>query len=107
MDAWWNGGNATVDELSSATSQVERRLAFRGASSPAATSLQNRTHAVSLSSIDSRTPEVGGAAKFMGWIEARASELNPDGSLQIMYGIDGRHELTEESLDHLEGYNGP
>ena len=46
------------------------------------------------------------AAKFMGWIEARASELNPDGSLQIMYGIDGRHELTEESLDHLEGYNG-
>ena len=46
------------------------------------------------------------AAKFMGWIEARASELNPDGSLQIMYGIDGRHQLTEESLDHLEGYNG-
>ena len=46
------------------------------------------------------------AAKFMTWIEARASELNPDGSLQIMYGIDGRHELTEESLEHLEGYNG-
>ncbi len=46
------------------------------------------------------------AAKFMGWIEARASELNPDGSLQIMYGIDGRHKLTEETLDHLAGYNG-
>ena len=46
------------------------------------------------------------AANFMGWIEARASELNPDGSLQIMYGIDGRHELTEETLDHLEGYHG-
>ena len=46
------------------------------------------------------------AAKFMTWIEARASELNPDGSLQIMYGIDGRHELTEESLHHLEGYKG-
>ena len=46
------------------------------------------------------------AAGFMKWIEARAGELNPDGSLQIMYGIDGRHQLTEESLDHLEGYKG-
>jgi GH15 family glucan-1,4-alpha-glucosidase len=44
------------------------------------------------------------AANFMGWIEERASELNPDGSLQIMYGIDGRHQLTEESLTHLAGY---
>jgi GH15 family glucan-1,4-alpha-glucosidase len=43
---------------------------------------------------------------FMRWIEARCAELNPDGSLQIMYGIDGRHELPEESLDHLEGYRG-
>ena len=23
-----------------------------------------------------------------------------------MYGIDGRPELTEETLDHLEGYRG-
>jgi GH15 family glucan-1,4-alpha-glucosidase len=46
------------------------------------------------------------AARFMNWIEARASELNPDGSLQIMYGIDGRHKLTEEILEHLEGYKG-
>ncbi len=46
------------------------------------------------------------AAKFMQWIEARASELNPDGSLQIMYGINGRHELTEETLWHLDGYKG-
>ncbi len=42
----------------------------------------------------------------MHWIEARCRELNPDGSLQIMYGIDGRHTLTEETLDHLEGYKG-
>lgn len=45
------------------------------------------------------------AAKFMNWVEARCHELNPDGSLQIMYGIDGRHLLTEETLDHLEGYD--
>ncbi len=46
------------------------------------------------------------AAAFMGWIEKRVQELEPDGSLNIMYGIDGRHELTEETLDHLEGYRG-
>jgi GH15 family glucan-1,4-alpha-glucosidase len=46
------------------------------------------------------------AARFMDWIEARCHELAPDGSLQIMYGVDGRHTLTEESLDHLEGYKG-
>ncbi|MCG6945092.1 MAG: glycoside hydrolase family 15 protein [Deltaproteobacteria bacterium] len=46
------------------------------------------------------------AAQFMKWLEARSHELNPDDSLQIMYGIDGRHNLTEETLDHLEGYRG-
>lgn len=46
------------------------------------------------------------ASKFMQWLEARCHELNPDGSLQIMYGIDGRHTLTEETLAHLEGYRG-
>jgi GH15 family glucan-1,4-alpha-glucosidase len=46
------------------------------------------------------------AAAFMRWVEARCEELEPDGSLQIMYGIDGRHELGEENLAHLEGYMG-
>ncbi|MDH3770539.1 MAG: glycoside hydrolase family 15 protein, partial [Nitrospirota bacterium] len=46
------------------------------------------------------------ASQFMHWLEARCHELKPDGSLQIMYGIDGRHTLTEETLDHLEGYRG-
>jgi GH15 family glucan-1,4-alpha-glucosidase len=46
------------------------------------------------------------AAAFMRWIEARCGELDSDGALQIMYGIDGRHELLEESLPHLEGYRG-
>ena len=44
------------------------------------------------------------AAQFMHWLEERSADMNPDGSLQVMYGIDGRRELTEESLDHLEGY---
>ena len=48
----------------------------------------------------------GEAAQFMNWLDARCHELNPDGSLQIMYGIDGRHTLTEETLDHLDGYKG-
>ncbi|HXV75893.1 MAG TPA: glycoside hydrolase family 15 protein [Candidatus Polarisedimenticolaceae bacterium] len=46
------------------------------------------------------------AGAFMSWIEARCGELGPDGSLQIMYGIDGRHDLTEHELGHLEGYRG-
>lgn len=46
------------------------------------------------------------AAQFMKWIEARCDELKPDGSLNIMYGINGEHELTEEKLTHLEGYKG-
>ncbi len=46
------------------------------------------------------------AKQFMTWLEARCRELEPDGALQIMYGIDGRHNLQEEVLDHLEGYRG-
>jgi GH15 family glucan-1,4-alpha-glucosidase len=44
------------------------------------------------------------AGAFMRWIEARCSEGNPDGTLQIMYGLDGHHDLAELSLTHLEGY---
>ena len=46
------------------------------------------------------------AAQFMGWLESRCQHSNPDGSLQLMYGIDGRSDLTEETLDHLAGYRG-
>ena len=46
------------------------------------------------------------AGQFMHWLEARCSELNPDGSLQIMYGINGEHCLDETILDHLDGYRG-
>jgi GH15 family glucan-1,4-alpha-glucosidase len=33
-------------------------------------------------------------------------EPNSDGALQIMYGIDGRRDLTESTLDDLSGYGG-
>ena len=46
------------------------------------------------------------AEAFMGWLEERTDEPNPDGSLQIVYGIDGRHDLEEKELDHLAGYRG-
>ncbi len=47
------------------------------------------------------------AAAFAGFMQARAQEESPDaGPLNVMYGIDGRHRLVEETLDHLEGYCG-
>jgi GH15 family glucan-1,4-alpha-glucosidase len=33
-------------------------------------------------------------------------DANEDGALQIMYGIDGRRDLTESTLDELSGYGG-
>jgi GH15 family glucan-1,4-alpha-glucosidase len=46
------------------------------------------------------------AGAFMSWLEARCHERKPDGGLQVMYGLHGEHELTELTLDHLEGYRG-
>jgi alpha,alpha-trehalase len=44
------------------------------------------------------------AEEFMEFV----ADLVPteDGSLQIMYGIDGRRDLTESTRDHLTGYAG-
>src|SRR5438876_135630 len=46
------------------------------------------------------------AGNFLHWLEARMREIPADASLQIVYGIDGRTDLTEQTLDHLEGYRG-
>ncbi|HEX5468166.1 MAG TPA: glycoside hydrolase family 15 protein [Gaiellaceae bacterium] len=48
------------------------------------------------------------AEAFTGWLwdrvlRRRETETGP---LQIMYGIDGRSELTEGILEHFEGYRG-
>jgi alpha,alpha-trehalase len=45
--------------------------------------------------------EAGEFMQFIGDLGA-----NEDGSLQIMYGIDGRRDLTERTLDDLSGYAG-
>lgn len=44
------------------------------------------------------------AEAFMGWLDARCHELKENTPLQPMYTIDGGHDLTEYTLDHLEGY---
>jgi GH15 family glucan-1,4-alpha-glucosidase len=49
----------------------------------------------------------GEAAAFAQFMQARAREEEPsNGPLNVLYGIDGRHDLREETLDHLEGYRG-
>src|SRR5918994_2064474 len=48
------------------------------------------------------------AGAFMGWLEGRFRHPadRESGPLQVMYGIDGREDLPEEELSHLEGYMG-
>jgi len=40
---------------------------------------------------------------FIEWIVERSKETREPGRLQTIYGIDGRTELPEERLDHLDG----
>jgi GH15 family glucan-1,4-alpha-glucosidase len=46
------------------------------------------------------------ATQFVSFLDARCHEMEPDGALQTVYGIDGRHELPEFELNHWEGYKG-
>jgi pentatricopeptide repeat protein len=45
------------------------------------------------------------AAAFAGWLRERVHEqAGGEGPLQIMYRVDGTSDLTEEVLEHWEGY---
>ncbi len=48
------------------------------------------------------------ARAFVGWLSNRVEEQTGEdsGPLKIMYRVDGSSDLTEETLDHLEGYRG-
>jgi GH15 family glucan-1,4-alpha-glucosidase len=48
------------------------------------------------------------ATAFMDWLTDRLAgmHLQESSPLQIMYGIDGRREIPEQLLEHLEGYRG-
>jgi GH15 family glucan-1,4-alpha-glucosidase len=48
------------------------------------------------------------AAKFGKWLKDRTTEQAGDGAgpLKIMYRVDGSSDLSEETLDHFEGWRG-
>jgi GH15 family glucan-1,4-alpha-glucosidase len=46
------------------------------------------------------------AREFMNWVEKQCNDIDQAGNLSLMYGIDGRKDLIEVELDHLEGYKG-
>ena len=61
------------------------------------------TSTVCCGSVSRRKPPA-----FMEWLESALPRTRRPDRLpcRSSYGIDGRHDLTEQTLDHLEGYRG-
>jgi GH15 family glucan-1,4-alpha-glucosidase len=53
-----------------------------------------------------RLGHVDEANAFVRWLGERGSRCGADGTLQLMYAIDGREVLAEAELPHLRGYRG-
>ncbi|WP_460880202.1 glycoside hydrolase family 15 protein [Pontibacter rugosus] len=46
------------------------------------------------------------AKLFIDWVDKQCDDIGDAGHLSLMYAIDGRKDLKETELDHLEGYMG-
>ena len=46
------------------------------------------------------------AARFFHWVDRAGGSCLSGGQLQIMYGVEGERDLTEHTLEHLEGFRG-
>ena len=46
------------------------------------------------------------AGQFLQFLEQRCRDLGEGAGVQVLYGVDGRTELPEILLDHLDGYRG-
>lgn len=44
------------------------------------------------------------AREFIKWVEQRCNDIGDAGNLHLMYALDGKLDLFEKELDHLEGY---
>lgn len=44
------------------------------------------------------------AREFMNWVERQCKDIGNAGHLSLMYALDGKKELHEMELNHLEGY---
>jgi GH15 family glucan-1,4-alpha-glucosidase len=53
-----------------------------------------------------RLGHVEEANAFQRWLGERGSRCSADGTLNLMYTLDGREVLTETELSHLRGYRG-
>jgi GH15 family glucan-1,4-alpha-glucosidase len=46
------------------------------------------------------------ASAFMDWLQRRCEQATLERDVMIMYSIDGKEDIPETLLDHLEGYRG-
>lgn len=53
-----------------------------------------------------RVGHVAEASAFMCWLERVAEQLCDDGTLDVMYRLDGTTDLDETELDHFTGHGG-